>query len=49
MMFMHRKSPMDAAKQAIKLSPYVGDSVPKDSVFRPLGLTVLPPPAGPES
>ncbi|NQU47252.1 MAG: hypothetical protein HQ519_01290, partial [Planctomycetes bacterium] len=49
MMFMHRKSPMDAAKHAIKLSPFMGDSVPKGSVFRPLGLTVVPPPASPES
>ncbi len=49
MMFMHRKTPMDAAKQAIKLSPFLGDSVPKNSVFRPLGLTVVPPQASSKS
>lgn len=36
--------PKEAARQAIMVSPYLGTKPTPGSAFRPLGLTVLPPP-----
>jgi hypothetical protein len=44
LLFMHDMGPEAAVREAIKLSPYLGDTVAEGSVFQPLGLTVKPAP-----
>tara|TARA_R110002049_G_scaffold4601_4_gene31983 strand:- start:265280 stop:266287 length:1008 start_codon:yes stop_codon:yes gene_type:complete len=49
MLLIRRMSPQKAARQAITASPFLGnDKIPGTS-FKPLGLTVLPAPAGVKS
>lgn len=43
LVLIHGYEPAKAVKKAIKLSPYLGDTVEKGSAFVPLGLAAIPP------